>query len=65
MQVEQQKRIWETPWKRKLDVEKGQVIAILNSDKQDVEKVISIVKDAYTIRSKKTNKPKMIYEVVK
>ncbi len=46
-------------------VESGDTLAILNSDQENVENIINIVKDAYTIKSEKTNKQKMIYEVIK
>ncbi|WP_163582744.1 pyrimidine-nucleoside phosphorylase [Gracilibacillus saliphilus] len=46
-------------------VDKGDTLAILNSDQEDVEQIISIVKNAYTIKLEKATRQKMIYEVIK
>ncbi|MGP4042272.1 pyrimidine-nucleoside phosphorylase [Gracilibacillus sp. D59] len=46
-------------------VEQGETLAILNSDQEDVDNAINIVKNAYTIKPEKANKQKMIYEVIK
>ncbi|MFD2657326.1 pyrimidine-nucleoside phosphorylase [Gracilibacillus thailandensis] len=46
-------------------VDHGDTLAILNSDQEDVEQIISIVKNAYTIKPEKATRQKMIYEVIK
>ncbi|SFL83899.1 pyrimidine-nucleoside phosphorylase [Gracilibacillus orientalis] len=46
-------------------VEQGDTLAILNSDEENVEHIIHIVKNAYGIKSEKPNNQKMIYEVIK
>ncbi|GAB2574026.1 pyrimidine-nucleoside phosphorylase [Gracilibacillus alcaliphilus] len=46
-------------------VEKGDTLAILHSEKDQADQVIDIVRSAYTIQPDKTKPRQMIYEVVK
>ncbi|UOQ85929.1 pyrimidine-nucleoside phosphorylase [Gracilibacillus salinarum] len=46
-------------------VKKGDTLAILHSDRDDVDDVAGMVKQAYMIKTEKIHQRKMIYEVIK